>query len=38
MDGMIRGWLEKVNPMMLEEIEAINAELPFRKEPPSLVL
>ncbi len=38
MDGLIRGWLDKVNPLMLEEIEAINAELPFRKEPPSLAL
>jgi hypothetical protein len=38
MDGLIRGWLGKVNPLMLEEIEAINAELPFRKEAPSLAL
>ena len=38
MDGLIRGWLGKVNPLMLEEIEAINAELPFRKETPSLAL
>ena len=38
MDGLIRGWLGTVNPLMLEEIEAINAELPFRKETPSLAL
>ena len=38
MDSLIRAWLEKVNPLMLEEIEAINAELPFRQETPSLTL
>ncbi|GCE65018.1 N-acetyltransferase [cyanobiont of Ornithocercus magnificus] len=38
MDNLIRSWLEKVNPLMLEEIEAINAELPFRQETPSLTL
>jgi hypothetical protein len=38
MDGLIRGWLGTVNPLMLEEIEAINAALPFRKETPSLAL
>jgi hypothetical protein len=38
MDGLIRAWLPKVNGLMLEEIDAINAELPFKAESPSLAL
>ena len=38
MDALIRAWLPKVNGLMLEEIEAINAELPFKTEPPALAL
>ena len=38
MDQLIRTWLPKVNGLMLEEIEAINAELPFKADPPSLAL
>ena len=38
MDQLIRTWLPKVNGLMLEEIEAINAELPFKAEPPALAL
>ena len=38
MDGLIRAWLPKVNGLMLEEIEAINAELPFKADAPSLSL
>ena len=38
MDQLIRAWLPKVNGLMLEEIEAINAELPFKAEPPALAL
>ena len=34
MDALIRGWLRKVNPLMLEEIESVNSDLPFRVEPP----
>ena len=37
MDQLIRAWLPKVNGLMLEEIEAINAELPFKAEPPALL-
>ncbi|MEB3159758.1 MAG: GNAT family N-acetyltransferase [Synechococcus sp.] len=36
MDGLIRQWLPRANALMAEEIEAINAELPFRAEPPAL--
>ena len=38
MDALIRAWLPKVNGLMLEEIEAINAELPFKTEAPGLTL
>ena len=38
MDQLIRAWLPKVNGLMLEEIEAINAELPFKAELPALAL
>ena len=38
MDQLIRAWLPKVNGLMLEEIEAINAELPFKADPPTLAL
>ena len=38
MDGLIRAWLAKVNGLMLEEIEAINAELPFKADAPELSL
>ena len=38
MDQLIRAWLPKVNGLMLEEIQAINAELPFKAEPPALAL
>ena len=36
MDGLLRRWLPRANALMAEEIEAINAELPFKAEPPSL--
>ena len=38
MDALIRAWLPKVNGLMLEEIDAINAELPFKAESPTLGL
>lgn len=38
MDGLIRAWLPRANAVLLEEIEAINAELPFRAEPPALAV
>ena len=38
MDQLIRTWLPKVNGLMLEEIDSINAELPFKAEPPALAL
>lgn len=38
MDGLIRAWLPRANGLLLEEIEAINAELPFRAETPALGL
>ncbi|RPF82808.1 MAG: GNAT family N-acetyltransferase, partial [Synechococcus sp. TMED20] len=38
MDSLIRAWLPKVNGLMLEEIDAINAELPFKADAPSLGL
>ena len=38
MDALIRAWLPKVNGLMLEEIDAINAELPFKAESPTLAL
>ena len=37
MDMLIRSWLPKANGLMQEEIDAINAELPFRKQPPELM-
>jgi hypothetical protein len=36
-DGLVRRWLPQANGQMLEEIEAINAELPFRAGTPPLV-
>ena len=36
MDGLIRQWLPRANALMEEEIEASNAELTFKVEPPSL--
>ncbi|MCB4408210.1 GNAT family N-acetyltransferase [Synechococcus sp. MU1642] len=38
MDQLIRTWLPKANGLMLEEIEAINADLPFKAEPQALAL
>ena len=38
MDGLIRSWLPRANGLMEEEIEAINAELPFRTKPPELMV
>ena len=38
MSGLIRAWLPKVNELMEQEIEAINADLPFKAEPPTLAL
>ena len=38
MDGLIRSWLTRANGLMAEEIEAINAELPFRTKPPELMV
>jgi predicted N-acyltransferase len=38
MDQLSRTWLPKVNGLMLEEIDSINAELPFKAEPPALAL
>ena len=38
MDSLIRAWLPKVNGLMLEEIDAINAELPFKADVPALGL
>lgn len=38
MDTLIRSWLPRANGLMQEEIEAMNAELPFRSEPPALGL
>ncbi|MFM7652747.1 MAG: GNAT family N-acetyltransferase [Vulcanococcus sp.] len=35
-DGLVRRWLPQANEQMLEEIEAINAELPFRGGLPPL--
>lgn len=36
MDALIRAWLPRANALMQEEIEAINADLPFRAQPPDL--
>ena len=36
MDTLIRAWLPRANALMQEEIEAINADLPFRAQPPDL--
>jgi len=36
-DGIVRGWLPDANAEQLEQIEAINAELPFTAKPPALV-
>ena len=38
MDALIRSWLPRANGLMEEEIEAINAELPFRTKPPELMV
>jgi hypothetical protein len=32
----VRRWLPEANAQQLEEIEAINAELPFTARPPDL--
>jgi predicted N-acyltransferase len=37
MDGLIRTWLPRANGLMQEEIQAINAELPFVSKPPELM-
>ena len=36
-DGIVRRWLPEANAEQLEQIEAINAELPFTAKPPALV-
>ncbi len=36
MDAVIRGWLPKANALMLEGIQAANADVPFRHEIPPL--
>ena len=36
-DSLVRRWLPQANAQMLEEIEAINAELPFRGGRPPLI-
>ena len=36
MDALIRAWLPKANDLMMKEIEAINADLPFRVVAPPL--
>ena len=36
MDQLIRGWLPQANALMLEEIDAINADLPFNADLPGL--
>jgi len=36
MDELIRAWLPRANGLLVEEIEAINAELPFRSQAPDL--
>lgn len=38
MDGLIRAWLPQVNRLTLQEIEAINADLPFKTDAPELSL
>ena len=38
MDGLIRAWLPQVNRLTLQEIEAINADLPFKADAPELSL
>ena len=38
MNELIRAWLPQVNRLTLQEIDAINAELPFKAEPPTLAL
>ena len=35
-EGIVRRWLPEANAQQLEEIEAINAELPFTAKPPAL--
>ena len=35
-DAIVRRWLPEANAQQLEEIEAINAELPFTASPPDL--
>ena len=35
-DAIVRRWLPEANAQQLEEIEAINAELPFTARPPDL--
>ncbi len=36
MDSLIRAWLPKINNLMVQEINAINNELPFSNERPSI--
>jgi hypothetical protein len=38
MNALIRAWLPKVNVLMEQEIEAINADLPFKSVAPALAL
>ncbi len=38
MKKLIKNWLPKVNQLMLEEIDAINAELPFHSSMPRIPL
>ena len=38
MNALIRAWLPKVNSLMEQEIEAINADLPFKSVAPALAL
>ena len=38
MNELIRAWLPQVNGITLQEIDAINAELPFKAETPTLAL
>ena len=38
MNELIRAWLPQVNRLTLQEIDAINAELPFKAETPTLAL
>ena len=37
MDTLMRAWLPQANELMLEQIDAVNADLPFRAEFPKLI-